>query len=281
MTARPAHYGAADLRAALAALPLARGDVLFLHANIGFFGRAEGAADAPALCRLFLEALQERVGPEGTLVVPAFTYSFPRRQVFDPAHSSAADMGTFAEWLRQQPGAHRSVDPCYSVAALGAQAEALTRDAPVNSFGKHSFFARFAAADGVILNLNFDAGSTFLHYLERERRVPYRFDKTFEGFIEQNGAKRQARSTIHVRYGSTDATEAVFEPFHRVAVEAGLFHATTLGRGRLGCIRAGDCARLLSDTLPTRPWLLTRADALGAMPALEPEPDYQPLPRTE
>lgn len=271
-----AHYSAVDLAAALQRLPLARGDVLFLHSNLGFFGRPEGSYGSEEVCRLFFDALMRRLGGEGTLVVPTFTYSFPRREVFDPA-ASVSGMGTFAEWLRRRPDSRRSCDPCYSVAAVGARAEALTAHAPENSFAPEGFFGRFLEADGVVLNLNFDAGSTFLHYLERELQVPYRFDKTFEGRIRERGETRLAKNTIHVRYLSSDATAPAFEPFHALAQAAGLFVSEPLGRGRMGCIRATTCQRLLAETLPVRPWLLTRAEALGVVPELIPEPTYQPL----
>ncbi|MDP2431769.1 MAG: AAC(3) family N-acetyltransferase [Pseudomonadota bacterium] len=271
-----AHYTAADLDAALNRLPLERGDVLFLHSNLGFFGRPEGCTGSADVCHLFFDTLMRRLGGNGTLVVPTFTYSFPRRQLFDPAET-ASGMGAFAEWLRLHPDAQRSHDPCYSVAAVGAHAETLTAHAPENSFAPEAFFGRFLNADGVVLNLNFDAGSTFLHYLERQLGVPYRFDKTFEGHIRERGETRRAKSTIHVRYLSSEATVPVFEPFHALATEAGLFVTEKLGRGRLGCIRASDCRHLLTETLPRRPWLLTRAEALGVIPELIPEPTYQAL----
>lgn len=276
MTKAISHYTAADLDAALKRLPLAKGDVLFIHSNLGFFGRPEGTETSAQLCNLFFDALLRRIGNKGTLVVPAFTYSFPRRQVFDPTESPA-EMGTFAEWLRIHPDARRSCDPCYSVVAVGAEAEALTAQTAENSFAPESFFGRFLDADGVVLNLNFDAGSTFLHYLERKFSVPYRFDKTFEGHIRERGETSLAKSTIFVRYLSSDATAPVFESFHALAQAAGLFVGVGLGRGQMGCIRAEDCQCLLRATLPKRPWLLTRAEALGVIPELLPEQTYQPL----
>jgi len=271
-----AHYTEDDLDAVLGHLPLANGDVLFLHSNLGFFGRAKGIDSSQALCQLFFDALMRRVGSSGTLVVPTFTYSFPRRQIFDLGESES-DMGLFAEWLRKHPDAHRSCDPCYSVVALGAKAEMLTQDAPENSFSRKGFFGRFLEADGVVLNLNFDAGSTFLHYLERELMVPYRFDKTFEGYIRESGTKRMTKSTIYVRYMSSEATAPAFEPFHTLARDAGLFVSMPLGRGQLGCIRAADCQRLLNASLPKRPWMLTQAEALGVIPELLPESTYHSL----
>lgn len=261
-----------DLDRALDRLDLHQGDVLFSHANIGFFGRPDGVRSADELASLLCDRIFDHIGEEGTLVVPTFTYSFPRREIFDPVHS-ASRMGAFAEWIRRHPKAKRSLDPCYSVAALGGRAEELTKNAPENSFGPGSFFDRFTKTDGRIFNLNFDAGSTFVHYVERELRVSYRFDKTFEGEIRLGDTPTRRRSTIWVRYLSDDALEAKFEPLDALARETGIFRTTTLGRGRMGIMAARDCADLVAATLPHRPYFLTRAESLGIVtPKIIPEP---------
>jgi len=270
------HYSPNDIRRALEKLPIATGDVLFIHSNLGFFGRPAGLPNTQAVCSAFFNAIWERLGSKGTIVVPTFTYSFPRRKVFDPV-SSESDGGVFAEWLRRQPDTMRSLDPCYSVAATGLLASALTTDAPENSFSPDSFFGRFHRAGGKILNLNFDAGSTFLHYVERQLQVPYRFDKTFEGWARIDGRLRISRSTIYVRYASSDATVVAFEPFDTVARQSGCFATVALGRGQMGVISAEDSYRLVADNLSKRPWLLTRAEVLNMVPDLLSESAYQSL----
>lgn len=266
-----ADFGQNDLDRALDQLDLRRGDVLFSHANIGFFGRPEGVTSADQWASILCDRIFARIGDEGTLVVPTFTYSFPRREVFDPVNT-ASRMGTFAEWIRRHPKAYRSLDSSFSVAALGGRAKELTQDAPENSFGPNSFFERFLKADGRILNLNFDAGSTFIHYVERELRVLYRFDKTFEGDMRLGDTTRRSRSTIWVRYLSDDALEAKFEPFDTLARAEGCFRTTTLGRGRMGIMSARDCFDLIAATLPHRPYFLTKAESLGIVaPKITPE----------
>jgi len=265
-------YDRAAIAACLAALPLERGDIVFSHSNIGFFGRLEGAKTGADVCAALAEAILARIGPGGTLVAPTFTYSFPNKEEFD-VQNSASKMGLFAEWVRLHPDAKRSADPCYSVAALGARAEEMVRAAPENSFGPDSFFDRFHKAGGKILNINFDAGSTHIHYVERELRVPYRFDKAFHGTIREMGRERKARSVIWVRYLSDDALAAAFEPFDRLARERGKFVSRPLGRGAVGTMTARDVYALIAETLPTRPWFLTKAEALGVTrPRIVPEP---------
>jgi len=264
-------YERADLAAALAKLPLAKGDVLFCHSNLGFFGNMAGVSNSDTLCRIFLDEILERVAPGGTLAVPTFTLSFTNGEVFDPRSTPSA-MGMFAEWIRRQPNAKRSCDPCFSVAAIGAKAEWLTHKVSANSYDDNSFFGRLASCSGKILNLNFDAGSTFIHFVERKLKVPYRFDKSFVGVIRESGHERRATSTIWVRYLSDDSLEAAFEAFDGVARAEGLFVTAGLGRGQLGVISADATADLIARTIKRRPWFLTRAERLGiSAPRIVPE----------
>ena len=256
-------YSRADLKAALDRLPLDRGDVVFCHANLGFFGRC-GGVPGSALCEMFFEAIMRRI-PGGTLCVPTFTYSFPKGEVYDPDRT-ASKMGMFAEWVRSASATSRSLDPCYSVAAIGSLARELVEYVPENSFDAcDSFFARFDEAGGKVLNLNFDAGSTFVHWAERMLRVPYRFDKTFDGVTHIRDEKCRVYSTIYVRY-LDDALEARFEAFDALAREQGKFVTAKLGRGEMGVISAEDAYNLIAETLPKRPWFLTKAEAMGVEP---------------
>ena len=267
-----AHYNFSDVHDALTRLPLEKGDVIFTHSNLGFFGRPEGILGSAQLCEMFFEAIMAVLGEKGALVVPTFTYSFPRKQVFDTLESASSAMGTFAEWVRCHPDSIRSEDPCYSVAAIGGDAKSLVNKAPQNSFGDGSFFERFCRNGGKVLNMNFDAGSTFIHYVERKLEVPYRFDKSFSGVIARNGEMHPASSTIWVRYLSDDALEFDSKPFNKLARENDIFHVEPLGRGQIGLISARDTYKLISETLPNRPWFLTKAESLGiSHPQIIPE----------
>ena len=262
-----AHYNKAELVDALRQVGLEPGRVVFSHSNLGFFGLPEGVRNSDEMCALVLEAILEVIGDAGTLVVPTFTYSFSQGKDFDP-RVTPSDCGAFTEYLRQLPESLRSHDPNISVAAFGKNAKELTQNIPVNAYGPDSFFARFLAQDGLICNLNFDAGSTFVHFVERELKVPYRFDKSFEGNFCSGGQTEKRSSSIWVRDLSSDLTIAHFESFDTLARERGCFKTKSVGRGALGAISAQESYRLISETLPERPWLLTKAEPAGKVPEL-------------
>jgi aminopeptidase-like protein/aminoglycoside N3'-acetyltransferase len=261
------HYTQAEMIDALRAVGLKQGDVVFSHANVGFFGFPDAGHTAEAIFETIFGAFRAVIGEAGTLVVPTFTYSFAKNQPYN-ADESPSSMGIFAEMLRQLPEARRSWDPMFSVAAVGARAEELTADVPVECFGSGSFWDRFFKANGVICNLNFDAGSTFIHYVERCLDVPYRYDKFFPGVFEQNGETRRGCAIYFCQDLSNPDTVAAFEPFDALARERGVLRTAKAGRGAVVALTAADTYRLIEDALPQRPYLLTKADAKEIEPAL-------------
>jgi aminoglycoside 3-N-acetyltransferase len=263
-----ANFTQSEFAQALRNLGLKEGDTVFSHSNIGFFGYPEGERSVENSCQTILRAFQSVIGESGTLIVPTFTYSFSNNQTFD-FENSPSTCGVFTEFIRKHPEASRSCDPAVSVAALGAQAKLLTENAPQNSYdSEKSFFARFCKSHGKVCNLNFDAGSTFVHFVERELKVPYRFDKTFSGKIIQAGQVREAKNTLWVRY-LCEGTAAKFEPFDEVARKMNCFKTAKVSRGFVGVISASDTLSVIQKTLPSRPWFLTEAELTGKEPDLK------------
>jgi aminoglycoside 3-N-acetyltransferase len=263
------HYNYQDLKEAFIAIGLKKGDLVFSHSNIGYFGIIEGEKSVDNAFNTILNALFDVIGETGTLVVPTFTYSFSQGQIFD-YDQTQSDCGIFTEKLRNLPQSYRSEDPNVSVTAIGYLAKEITENIPENTYGENSFFARFYQRKGVICNLNFDAGSTFIHYVERCLNVPYRFDKTFTGIFIKNGIKQEKKSTIWVRYLS-NGTSAKFEIFDRLAKQQHLYKTAQVGRGFVGVITAEDTFNLIKNTLPSRPWFLTEAELLNITPDLSHE----------
>ena len=69
-------YSYEDIVKCLKNVGLKNGDKIFIHSNIGFFGKLKDANDSSKYYENFKTAIFEIIGSEGTLVVPTFTYSF-------------------------------------------------------------------------------------------------------------------------------------------------------------------------------------------------------------
>lgn len=271
-----ARYGIADLTRALREVGLREGDVVFGHSNVAWFGQPDWATSAAELCRGVWDAFCEVIGPRGTLVVPTFTYSFCRNAPFDVA-ATASDCGLFAEWVRKRPDARRSEDPIFSVAAVGPAAEALTARVPLECFGAGSFWERLIDHDGIVCNLNvFELGSTMFHYIERRLNVPYRYDKRFPGILRRGESAIPATALYFCNDLSNPSIEASNDAFSALALAEGIGAKATVGRGYVGGVRARRMLALIERTLPSRPWLLTRADRAPTEPTLVRAPETAP-----
>lgn len=113
------------LRSDFQNLGIRRGDTILIRASLGAVGRLDGGK------KMFLDALEETVGPEGTIVSLAFTEgSYIRKpkkeQAFNSHKKSYA--GALPNALVGRQGSYRSKHPLCSYVAIGKHAIEITRD---------------------------------------------------------------------------------------------------------------------------------------------------------
>jgi aminoglycoside 3-N-acetyltransferase len=169
-----------ELRHLLGGLRL-RGERLAVHASLSSFGRVEGGADT--VC----QALIESVGPEGTILMPAFTYvetlgaefepnadarQVTRTAAFHPELPVSREIGAVAEAFRRLPGVMRSNHPTHSFSAWGRDARAmLSTQRDNNLLGP---LKKLNVVRGQILLLGTTlASATAIHLAEEQLRMPY------------------------------------------------------------------------------------------------------------
>lgn len=252
-------YTYQDICAALHSAGIGEGDSLFIHSNIGFFGTLEGANDPAGLCGQFVGAIREVLGKEGTLIVPTFTYSFCHAEIFDPDRT-ASGCGLLAEYVRTIPGALRSMDPNFSVAAMGRLAKYYTDAWPHEAFGADSFWERLLKQNGRIACFNFDGGSTFVHYVERCCNVPYRYNKAFNGVMIQDG-KEYRDYAVHYVYAQEHPEDGpYFERLDKLLREQAFCHRESLGRGSILSFPVKEYKQFIEEILAMRPRFLTKGE---------------------
>ena len=251
-------YTSSEIKDNLSKVGLSNGNTVYCHSNIGLFGFIDNFQSKEQVCEEFYNAIFDIIGQEGTLIVPTFTNSFSNNKVFD-SKNTVSKMGVFAEWVRLHSESVRSYDPEYSVAAIGAKANYYCENIPSNSFSKGSVFDRLLPNDAIILCLN-HPGTTYTHFVERELKVPYRFDKTFNGNQIIDGNIVNLNWTIWVRYLSDD--KLINNPFKFVKFIKNKSFAkfTNLGRGGILSISASKIFESVGLGLDDDPWFLINAD---------------------
>jgi aminoglycoside 3-N-acetyltransferase len=193
-----APLGPEHVVAALGACCIGRGDVLMLHSDAAVAAQFR-SVPAEQRLDLVLDAVLAALGPEGTLVVPTFTYSFTKGEVFDLDYSPST-VGQLTEQFRRRPGVLRSRHPLFSVAAHGPLARELAASATGDCFGPGTAFDLLYRHGGKIacLGCGFDR-ITFTHYVEQRAGVDYRYPKRFDGLFRRDGFEQAASVTYLVR----------------------------------------------------------------------------------
>ncbi|SPF05276.1 SPBc2 prophage-derived aminoglycoside N(3')-acetyltransferase-like protein YokD [Streptomyces sp. MA5143a] len=190
------------LRNTLAEVGVRPGSTLMVHSSLGGTGLGATAVR---------DVLLRAVGPDGTLVVPAFTPENSdtsreyRRMVegmteqeraefragvlpFEQGATPCPTMGALAECVRSTPGALRSAHPQTSFAGLGPRAaELLTGHDPHCHLGEGSPMARLYEADAriLLLRVGFEVCSAF--HLAEYRMTPPPSRRTYRCVVEEKG----------------------------------------------------------------------------------------------
>jgi aminoglycoside 3-N-acetyltransferase len=160
------------------------GATVLVHSSLSALGWVVGGAEAVVL------ALEEAVGPEGTLVMPAYSMNAPEPSLwtnpavpeswwgtirsewppFDPHLSPAVRLGVIAETFRSQHGTSRSFHPNHSFSARGPNARRLLEGHSLDeSLGEGSPLARLYDLSGWILLLGVDHSSNSSFHLAEYR----------------------------------------------------------------------------------------------------------------
>ena len=163
----------------LTRLGVPRGGLVMVHSSLRSLGHVAGGAET------VVDALLETLGPEGTLVVPTFTYPVAREPdfVFDPLHTPSY-MGAISDAARRHPKARRSVHVWHSVAAIGPLAEAIVTSGGESAWDADSPMRQIRDRDGRYLLLGVPYQNlTAMHLCEVWLGLPYRKARISEGLM--------------------------------------------------------------------------------------------------
>jgi aminoglycoside 3-N-acetyltransferase len=187
------HVTLEDLVEGFRRVGVQRGDVVYCHSSLSRFGYVEGGAET------VIDALLEVVGDEGTLAMPAGTYSLKREgSVFD-VRSSPSELGAITEAFRRR-ATHRSHHLTESVCALGRLAKELTETHSATPCGAESPFRKFIYLDAQILLLGVPHNNNTTFEAIEEWIAPeyVRFREIKNAFIiDEDGVKKPLPTKVH------------------------------------------------------------------------------------
>jgi aminoglycoside 3-N-acetyltransferase len=179
-------------------LGIREGDLICVHSRFSALGYVKGGPET------FIAALQDSVGPDGTIMMPTFSMSgsmlsyVESGEVFD-VRSTPSKVGLLTEMFRTSPGVVRSLHPTNSVAAKGPLALEIVRGHEKSStpYGNHTPYDRLKSFNGKILMVNTHVHS-FLHHIQEAVDFPNLYlEKPAEVTgVGEDGEKYYTRTSI-------------------------------------------------------------------------------------
>ncbi len=254
------HYTKAQLIEAIRAVGIRSGDIVFSHVGMGLLGFPEEGASEAAAFEVIHGALREVLGSGGTLLIPTYSYSFCKGEPYHPMQTRS-DVGPFSERFRRLEEVRRSLDPIFSVAAIGPAAEELLRDLPWNCFGPGCVYERLLRMGAIICTVGVGVQHmTFVHYVEQSVGVPYRFLKLFTGIVEGGEGPRKEGWLYNVRVLQKNC-DADFRRLAERVKAQGRCRAAPAGRSEVTAIRCADLDEAARGGIAEDPWFLARGPA--------------------
>lgn len=154
-------------------------------------------------CEFLLGILMDRVGIEGSILAPAFTYAYAARREPYIHEASPSETGPFTEYMRTLPEARRSLHPVHSVVGVGGQAGKIL-DGPLGkaAYGARSVFACLEQHNTKFLCLGASLGQsiTYVHHLEQCYGVNHRYTKLFNTPVYKDGEEVPGPWLCFMRY---------------------------------------------------------------------------------
>jgi aminoglycoside 3-N-acetyltransferase len=234
----------------LKALGIVPGDGLLVHSAVQFLGRPVGGLE------MYLEAIQEVIGPDGTLVVPTFNFGFAHGESFDPQSTPSQGMGAFSELVRQLSEAQRTTHPLQSVAVIGRYADDLASRDTASAFDTGSTFERMLELDFKLLLLGADSRAvSMFHYCERRANVPYRYWKDFTGAVRTASGWESRTYRMFVRDLELNP-QLTLDPVVEYMESSGQWRSQPLNYGQVTVCKLSDFVAAADKFLAEDPWSL-------------------------
>lgn len=267
-------YSSSEFASALGKVGIVEGDTVFFHVCLETLGIMQAVGSKTQLWETLLLCLRNAVGATGTILVPTYTFSFCRQEIYDvqktPMLAGPWSTSTeFVEFFRQQPEAVRSLDPIHSVAALGFKAKELLSGLTNTCFGDGSIHQRLLQHGGKVcmIGVGFQE-ATFQHHVEEKVGVPFRFRKLFTGYIRESSKPIKTGWIYNVHILAANG-EPEGHRLDAVCRSSGKCRAATVGSGEILCISCSDMAEILTAELQRDPWFLVKGPAVDPVAAEE------------
>lgn len=234
-------------------LKVPRDSDVLIHGNAAISIQGEYRDNKFAM-QEFKNRLIEYFQPNGTLLIPTFSYSFTKKLKFN-RELTPSEIGKFSENFRTDSRFRRTNDPIFSFAIFGKNWENYLSADTSDCFGEKSVLGQLFLANGylVFLGCSFNS-ATFVHFVEQKLQVPYRYFKSFEGVIENSYTQKHS-IRYYVRNRHIRSTTNLSNVY-KEGLRQGLLTEALYGRLPVIAIKTQDFFEVAKKLLDVNPYAL-------------------------
>ncbi|MBF7066749.1 AAC(3) family N-acetyltransferase [Campylobacter volucris] len=141
------------------------------------------------------------IGDDKTLAIQTFNWDFCYGKTYDILNSKS-QTGILGNFALKNSNFKRTKHPIYSFAVAGKYKEKLVNINNKGAFDNNSVFNFMYKNNGVmiIFDLPLQDSFTFVHFVEENLKVDYRYNKSFKStYIDENGISDIREYSMYVR----------------------------------------------------------------------------------
>lgn len=220
-------------------------------------------ARSDKLCRFLLESILEYLGPSGTALAPAYSYSCARPGSIYIHEETPSEVGPFTEFFRTDARAIRSIHPLFSMSGIGPHAREILTENGKSAFGPFSCFGKFRDFNVkfLCLGVSFAKSVTYLHKLEQVYGCAHRYHKSLDTKVMVNCEELPGPWTAYLRYLSLDH-RADFHLMETSLRKEGVLQEVAYNGMPFHCANVADVDRVGFALLDQNPCAFTSHDVI-------------------
>lgn len=173
-------YSSKQIKESLNKLDIKKNDIVYVSGNLVSFGKPE-MKNLKNLPKVFFNEIYRLVGKEGTIMFPSHSFDLVNTNKIFDINKTKSISGSFSNYIIENKKFYRQLHPYASIAGVGKYAKYICNYKGNDVYGLNCPFEKLVKLRSkfISLGMKINKNCTQVHFLEKEFKVKYRFEKNF------------------------------------------------------------------------------------------------------
>ncbi len=173
-------YSSRQIKESLNKLNIKKNDIVYVSGNLVSFGKPE-MKNLNNLPKVFFNEIYRLVGKEGTIMFPSHSFDLVNTNKIFDINKTKCISGSFSNYIIKNKKIYRQLHPYASIAGVGKYAKYICDYNGNDVYGLNCPFEKLVKLGSKFISLGMEINKncTQVHFLEKEFKVKYRFEKFF------------------------------------------------------------------------------------------------------